>query len=192
MPAKPRLDLIGRRFNRFTVVGYVPYKGWLCRCDCGNEKIHKAATLRRQNSKSCGCLNKELARIHCAEIAIARRTYVNSNQRGIYLRYKANARNRNIHFDISDVDFYILCAKGCYYCGILNGNRSFCSRYSSAQYTYNGLDRVDSSRGYMLDNVVPCCSVCNYAKKSMTQTDFYKWIARVSTYSKEKLENVKI
>jgi hypothetical protein len=31
---------------------------WFCRCDCGTEKVICGTTLRRGNSKSCGCLKK--------------------------------------------------------------------------------------------------------------------------------------
>lgn len=54
------VDLVGRRFGRLTVVkeagrnqhGQVK---WLCRCDCGNEKIVLADNLRSGSTKSCGC-----------------------------------------------------------------------------------------------------------------------------------------
>ena len=35
-----------------------------------------------------------------------------------------------------------------------------------------GLDRVDNSRGYQADNVVPCCADCNYMKGQMSQEAF--------------------
>lgn len=31
---------------------------WLCKCDCGNEKVVVADTLSSGKSKSCGCLKK--------------------------------------------------------------------------------------------------------------------------------------
>jgi hypothetical protein len=34
---------------------------WKCRCDCGNISYPDAASLRRGASKSCGCLQKEIA-----------------------------------------------------------------------------------------------------------------------------------
>jgi hypothetical protein len=54
------MDLVGRRFGRLTVIkeagrnqrGQVR---WLCRCDCGNEKIVLADNLRSGSTKSCGC-----------------------------------------------------------------------------------------------------------------------------------------
>src|SRR5690348_5809063 len=35
---------------------------WLCRCECGNEKIVLSSSLSSKRVMSCGCLNKELAR----------------------------------------------------------------------------------------------------------------------------------
>lgn len=46
-------------------------------------------------------------------------------------------------------------------------------------FTYNGLDRVDPSRGYATDNVVPACIVCNRAKADMSREEFHAWVGRV-------------
>jgi hypothetical protein len=52
-------DLTGKKFNRWFVIkrAETPLKGvyWLCRCECGKEKIVVAATLKSGVSKSCGC-----------------------------------------------------------------------------------------------------------------------------------------
>lgn len=57
-------DLTGKRFGRWTALEIVPDVGdriyWRCRCDCGNEKIIAAGSLTCNNSKSCGCLKKEI------------------------------------------------------------------------------------------------------------------------------------
>lgn len=34
---------------------------WLCRCDCGTEKVVKSASLKSGNTKSCGCLHRRQA-----------------------------------------------------------------------------------------------------------------------------------
>jgi len=46
-------------------------------------------------------------------------------------------------------------------------------------YTYNGLDRIDNAKGYILDNVVPCCKHCNYAKRNMSTEKFYNLIKSI-------------
>ena len=43
----------------------------------------------------------------------------------------------------------------------------------------NGLDRVDNNKGYTIDNVVPCCKRCNYAKNNQTPREFKEWVKKV-------------
>ena len=42
-----------------------------------------------------------------------------------------------------------------------------------------GLDRVDSSKGYTLETVRPCCKTCNCAKGDLTEDEFKAWLVRV-------------
>ncbi len=54
-------DLTGKKFHRLTPVKYLGNCKWLCQCDCGNTINVFTQNLKRNNTKSCGCLNKELA-----------------------------------------------------------------------------------------------------------------------------------
>jgi len=65
-----RLDLVGQRFGKLTVVEYAgtkTYKNgnkfsqWLCKCDCGGTKIALGVNLKKGTTLSCGCLIKEAA-----------------------------------------------------------------------------------------------------------------------------------
>lgn len=63
MPEKP---MIGKKFGRWTVLSKSDIRKndriyWNCRCDCGTERAVNGVDLRRGASKSCGCLQKELA-----------------------------------------------------------------------------------------------------------------------------------
>lgn len=62
MPKK--LNLLGQKYGRLEVIKEMPsQKGsgaWLCRCECGNEKIVLTRSLRSGNTRSCGCLHKEI------------------------------------------------------------------------------------------------------------------------------------
>lgn len=55
---------IGDRFGMWTTLMKITdtanrkYK-WLCRCDCGKEKLVQPATLINRDSTSCGCKNKK-------------------------------------------------------------------------------------------------------------------------------------
>lgn len=55
-------DKTGKRFGRLTVVKWVGSGNWLCKCDCGNEKIVLTSSLMSGGTKSCGCLCDEARR----------------------------------------------------------------------------------------------------------------------------------
>lgn len=56
-----KLQLEGKRFGKLLVIKDVGVNNrgtymWLCKCDCGKEKVVKGATLVEGTTKSCGCL----------------------------------------------------------------------------------------------------------------------------------------
>ena len=59
---------IGKKYNRYTVVKYDHMKKYgktkahffKCKCDCGNERVVRITTLTSNQSKSCGCLQREV------------------------------------------------------------------------------------------------------------------------------------
>lgn len=64
----PKLnDLSGMRFGRLTVVARdnsVRHKTkWFCLCDCGNTISVYAYSLKNGNTKSCGCLQRQVASV---------------------------------------------------------------------------------------------------------------------------------
>lgn len=57
-------DITGQIFSRLTVIhrhgtNKEGKATWLCRCDCGAEKIICGKSLRAGHSQSCGCLNSD-------------------------------------------------------------------------------------------------------------------------------------
>ena len=57
-----KVEMIGKRFGRLTVIEEGPKRGkdfsWVCRCDCGNmTKPLLGGNLRSGHTKSCGCLH---------------------------------------------------------------------------------------------------------------------------------------
>nr|DAS77872.1 MAG TPA: HTH-type transcriptional regulator [Caudoviricetes sp.] len=58
---RPVIDLINKRFDMLVVLERVQSDNkkdtyWLCRCDCGNEKVVRGSHLRNGEIRSCGCL----------------------------------------------------------------------------------------------------------------------------------------
>jgi hypothetical protein len=64
---RSRTDLVGERFGRLVAIKNVGRNQsgkpiWLFRCDCGVEKAVLAASVRSGNTRSCGCLGREVSR----------------------------------------------------------------------------------------------------------------------------------
>ncbi len=61
-----KIDLIGKSFERLTVIDLFDKDRdhnlkWLCLCKCNNEIIVLGCNLRSGHTKSCGCLQKNMA-----------------------------------------------------------------------------------------------------------------------------------
>jgi len=180
-------DLMGQRFNRLTVIDYLgsQYQNgrsgtsimWRCQCDCGNIVDIPASHLMTGHTQSCGCLglSKLLGGGHNKLDEGLAAAHV------LLYNYQKSARQRGYSWKIEPRLFLELTSSHCHYCGCApsqvqtaNGKRNY-----NGNYVYNGVDRIDNTKGYQPDNVRPCCKHCNVAKASMTEDDFFDWIKRV-------------
>lgn len=71
---KNAIDLIGKRFGRLTVVAKTDKRQgrsiiWECQCDCGNNTEVPSSNLITNHTRSCGCLNEEVATKRIIEVA---------------------------------------------------------------------------------------------------------------------------
>jgi hypothetical protein len=85
-------------------------------------------------------------------------------------------------FQHSNEFFYGITQMNCHYCGVEPRRTRKQRKYS---YTFNGIDRIDSNIGYELGNMVPCCTICNYAKNNVIYEDFLNYLSRLRNYQKE-------
>lgn len=84
--SKPHASLKGQRFGRWSVLrragsNKAKKSTWLCRCDCGAERIIARRTLRDGTSRSCGCLMRELRTSHGESRSITYRTWIQMMRR---------------------------------------------------------------------------------------------------------------
>lgn len=150
-----RLQLSGKRFGRWTVIrdagnNHEGSSMWLCKCDCGNERVVRGAKLTTNWSKSCGCLTHENPSLRIRPYEC------------LYNIIVSNSKALNREIDLSYDDFLIFTKSDfCHYCysGV------FWSEYNVTKFgrAYN-LDRVDNELGYSKENLVVCCPRCNWGK----------------------------
>lgn len=176
------IDLTGKKYSMLLVVKFDHVDEnsravfWECLCECGNKKIINGSGLKSGSIKSCGCYGIKKRREAWA-LPLGE-----SSKNKLYADYKRSAQKRNIDFDLEFNLFINITKKDCFYCGRVASQIST-SKDLIGEYVYNGIDRVDSSIGYIKNNVVPCCQECNYAKNNTPQQDFLDWIKRVYEYS---------
>lgn len=88
-----------------------------------------------------------------------------------YSNYIRCARYKNLEFEISQENFDKLVKEPCHYCDIIQ------------ERGFNGIDRLDSNIGYIMDNCVSCCKTCNYMKCSLSVDVFLKRLEHILTYN---------
>jgi hypothetical protein len=86
--------------------------------------------------------------------------------------WKRGARLRNKSWQLTDAQAAWLSKQPCFYCGKTPSQLR-------KRHIYSGIDRIDNTKGYQIDNVVPCCRDCNFAKKAMTFDQFKDWVTAV-------------
>ena len=159
-----RLNLINKRFGRWVVKEFAYIKKrnsyWKCVCDCGTKRIVMGGNLQSGTSKSCGCLVKEKIRLPKGEASF--------NE--IFAQYRNNAKRKKLSFIITKGEFRKLLTTKCFYCGmpplqVRNG-------HYNGLFIHNGVDRLNSSKGYKKGNCVPCCKTCNYMKRCLSPQKF--------------------
>lgn len=169
----------GETMGILTCIKHIKDKMFLWRCDCGKEIEVESYKIHWR--KSCGCLvqKQNLKR------AYKSRSYdtVTINQE--YTNHRGNAKAAGRGY-MKKQDWLKIVKQPCFYCGEIDiRNRATMDSYKKLRgvtlkeediekyaVELNGVDRLDSNKGYEMDNVVPCCSMCNRMKNKFTYKEF--------------------
>lgn len=172
---------VGISFGRWTVQNYHGPDGYTCLCACGTSRIVRRYCLVSGESISCGCYAREFGQAKRRDDA--RQT----NLRALFCATRIRAKRHKHRWRLSLYAFRKLIFQPCHYCGVVGTNHKKTTRKDGlGGFYYNGLDRMESNRGYILRNVVPCCKVCNRAKSDMTVADFQAWLDQLVVYARER------
>jgi len=181
------INMIGKKFGKLIVIkrNYPNSKEgqpkYLCKCDCGKETVVRGYCLRRGSTKSCGCLKEEFAGDQ------VRLTPGFANMRLVVRNYKRRAIKQGREYNLTLEQFAEITQKDCYYCGAKPNNINN-KKDCNGKYIYNGIDRIDNTKGYTMGNIVPCCRNCNAAKGTLTLREFQTWVDNIynNMFKKER------
>jgi len=195
-----RIDLhTGQKFGRLSIIEKTNKIGpnwkhyYLCKCDCGNFKEIAKSDLLYKVTISCGCFRKEFMLSPEGE----------ASNGHLYCRCRSSAKYRGILFDITREQHKNLINQNCYYCGSepvpfnaylkkdgtkhkKNGIEYSQEIIERAWIVANTIDRIDSSKGYLLDNCVPSCWPCNEMKSDRSVKDFLQQITKILEYQSNR------
>ncbi len=153
---------------------------YICECECGNIVKTRSWTLKTGRTKSCGCKQE-----HFRQERVKKNEF-KGIKNDLYRNYKSSAKRRGYSFELTKEEFLTIISHNCYYCG---ASPSMTYTYGSGntltdytEYRYNGVDRVDNKIGYINDNVVSCCKICNNSKASLSINEWHEWIDRIHKY----------
>ncbi len=134
-----------------------------CCLKCANQVTNARPRTRKLDWK-----NEEEKRNYFKDYYEKNKLAMDRDIRKKYTRYKSSAKTRGFIFELSLGLFSNLLNGQCRYCGIENAW---------------GVDRVDSNIGYLTENVVSCCKVCNTLKMALTQDDFFRKVEAIYFHS---------
>jgi hypothetical protein len=135
------------------------------------------------------CYSKKCSESHKnQDNSIFKKGYGESNFNALYGSYRRSAQSRGIEFNITKEQFKIITQENCYYCGIepLQKYDGKGERYNNGYWIYNGIDRKDDRKGYEINNCVPSCKICNYAKQGLTDIEFLNHVKKIYNNHIEK------
>lgn len=169
------IDLTNKKFGKLLVKEKIKEKDknshikWRCLCECGTEKIIPSYLLK-SGRKDCGACSK--------------RTIEDLSISSMYSIYKHRSKSKNIEFEITKKEFENIIKLKCYYCDS-NPKKIFriIKKDQLNKFYHNGIDRVNNKIGYTTKNSVPCCTICNRAKRDWTKQDFIDSVGKIYNFS---------
>ena len=186
-------SLVGEIFNHLTVISLAEStdteRRWICRCTCGNiTNPIISYNLKKGYVKSCGCLkergleNKEGYKRLYRGFEDLSASYWGSIMYG--------AKIRNLEFDITMEDAWNKYIKQDRKCALSGESIFIDSKYGTNSRRYSteprkqtaSLDRIDSSKGYTVDNIQWVHKVVNYMKMDVSDESLIEWCKKIANY----------
>lgn len=155
--------MIGKIFGQLTVVSKAPKRLHLknkahryeCICICGKRVEVNGGALRFGHVKSCGCSRKNFS---------DRPAF-----KQLFANYRCQAEARDLQFELTIEEFEKLTLGPCFYCG---AERTRTAKKRNSSYQYNGVDRYDNDKGYIIENCVSACGTHNHMKCDRSHEEF--------------------
>jgi len=171
-------DISGQKFGLLTAIKVSKtrkrHEWWLCQCECGNATEVKKYHLTGGHTRSCGCLSR------------GKNAPGFSGHEGIYGAYfnrvERNAKKRGIDVEVTPKDLWQQWIKQggiCPYTGIKLTLPKGVTKRDNKNSNLASLDRIDSTKGYVKDNVQWVYKPIQTMKWNLTHNEFVSLCRKV-------------
>ncbi len=182
--SKQRSPIVGLVLGPLTVVSvsldtpkHRKYRGkyYVCHCEiCRDVKIKRKDKLLKSNGEvrdSCGCLSSRPDTLTFGDrLRPTRTTFLRIAQRHKRKEFQGEV--------ISHEELDSIVRKPCFYCGV-ESDRTWVNKKSGTKLSFCGVDRLDSSKGYVSGNIVSSCKRCNVLKFDYTLESYFLHIKKI-------------
>jgi hypothetical protein len=160
-----------------------------CSVCCGFKPLEDYIGINNQETKTCShCRddfrkqNEKRDKEHVRELdrknskkperVAVKNEWNKANPEKVALK-EVNKRNRNYEgcVNLTKEQFDTITKQPCYYCGIMQ------------EKGFNGIDRMDSIKGYEIENCVSCCTECNMMKGAVDNITFVRRVEHILTHN---------
>lgn len=175
---------VGQKFGQWTVIsdkikiGHDRSINWEVQCDCGRKTFRTASALKAGSTKRCkSCARRPYLRDGTLLSTIAINAY-NRIINGLNTREKL----KDMEFNITPKFIDDLLSKN-HYCALSGIDLSFdISKQMNDQNL--SIDRIDSSKGYTMDNVQLVDKKINMMKGTLSNEEFIDLCKKVAEHNK--------
>jgi predicted RNA-binding Zn-ribbon protein involved in translation (DUF1610 family) len=164
-----------RRFTKVDKLGRLrSYVEFNC-VDCGKQSLQRSDEYNRKGNicKKCKIKNNSAIELKTKDLELVAASNLLSKLQRRYLK-------KGLTSNLNSQELLDLVKRNCHYCNAEPSNlMQYKQIHFSYNFIYNGLDRVDSSKGYIKGNVLPSCKKCNIAKSDLSYNEFLQHIEKI-------------
>lgn len=172
-------DILG---NCYKLVKFLHGNYWEVECiKCGKLQVQSIPNIKRHKKETClYCEHPNAVRNYNGGGGIVK--YTLDERYYNYYKERINFNNTNTKrkfklWELSLEEFTKIIHSDCFYCGGKPSkdnvwNKSGKRKTQEEEFYSNGIDRINSDKGYTIDNCVPCCKICNRMKSDLSLEEF--------------------
>lgn len=177
-------NISGQTFGRLTALRFerVDKFGkamWLMRCECGREKVINSSSVKAGLTTSCGCYKQSALRRGVGNIAQA-----------YWHKLEKSAWGRDIPFQITKEEAWSLFSQQRGRCALSGVEITLFPNWDRYRLQTASLDRIDSTKGYVIGNVQWVHKRVNFLKRDYSEEELIYWCNRIADKNKERFVDI--